>query len=66
MSQKKSDFRIEVEERIQAALELRLNLLARALNGVHGHVRLMAVGQFQGRILDFGNLALGQQPQSVH
>ena len=60
-----SDFGIEVEEGVEAALELGLDLLARALDGVHGDVGLVAVGQLEGRVLDFGDLALGEQPHSV-
>lgn len=60
-----SDFRIKVEEGIQAALELSFNLLARTLDKVHGDVSLVAVGQLEGRILDLHDLAFGEQPQSV-
>jgi len=62
---RKSDFRIEIEERVQTALELRLDLFPGALDHVHGHVRLVAVGEFQGRVLDFGYFAFRQQSQSV-
>src|ERR1700677_4489305 len=61
----KSDLRIEIEKRVQAALELRLDLFPGALDHMHGHVRLVAVGKFQGRVLDFGYFAFRQQSQSV-
>ena len=32
---------------------------------VHGDVGLVAVGQLEGRVLDFGDLAFGEQPESV-
>jgi len=32
---------------------------------MHGNVRLVAVGQLQRRVLDFGHFAFRQQPQSV-
>ena len=60
-----SDFGVEIEESVEAALELRFYFCPRALDRVHGHVGLVAVRQFQRRILDFSNFALGQEPQSV-
>ena len=65
VSARPSDLRVKVEEGIQTLLELRLDLLARALQNVHGHVRLVAVGELEGRVVDLGDLALGEQPQSV-
>ena len=44
---------------------MRLDLLARAFDEVHGDVGLVAVGQLEGRVLDFGHFALGEEPQSV-
>lgn len=32
---------------------------------MHGNVGLVSVGQFEGRVLDFGDLAFRQQAQSV-
>ena len=60
-----SEFGIEAEKGVEAALELGFNLLARALDQMHGDMGLMAVGQLERRVLDFGNLALGQEAQSV-
>lgn len=60
-----SEFRIKVEERVKAALELGFDLLPRALDGVHSDVSLVAVGEFQGCIRDFGDFAFWQEPESV-
>ena len=60
-----SDLGIEVEEGVEAALELVFDLLAGALDGVHGDVGLVAVGQLEGGVGDFGDFALGEQPHSV-
>ena len=48
-----SDFRIEIEEGIEALFELGLDLFARALEHVHGDVRLVAVGELEGGVVDF-------------
>src|ERR1039458_9668267 len=42
-----SDLRVEVEEGVERALELRFDLFARALDEVHGDVSLVAGGQFE-------------------
>ena len=46
----RSDLRIKIEKRIQALLELGLDLLPRALQQVHGHVRFVAILQLQRRV----------------
>lgn len=61
----RSDFGVEVEEGVEASFELGFDLLARALDGVHGDVGLMAVGELEGRVLNFSDLALGEQTESV-
>jgi len=60
-----SDLWIEAEKRVQAALQLGLDLLARALDQVHGHVGLVAGRQLEGGILDFRYLAFGKQSKAV-
>ena len=55
----RSDFRIEVEERVKAPFELGFNLFARALDHMHGYVSLMAVCQFEGCVLDFSHFTFG-------
>ena len=60
-----SNFGIEVEEGVEAALELVFDLLAGALDGVHGNVRLVSIGQLEGCVVDFCDLALGEQTHSV-
>ena len=60
-----SDLRVEVEERVEALLELLLDLLARALQHVHGDVGLVPVGQLERRVLNLSDFALGEQPHSV-
>jgi len=61
-----SDFGVEVEEGVEAALELGFDLLTRTLDGVHGDMGLVAVGQLEGRVLDFGDLAGGEEAQAVN
>src|SRR5438270_1018179 len=53
------DLRIEIEERVQAHLELRLNLLATAFQHMHRHMRLVAVLQCDGRLTDGGDFVRG-------
>src|ERR1022692_2540189 len=60
-----SNLRVKLEKRVQAALELRLDILPRAFYHVHGYVSLVAIGQFQCRVLDLRDLAFREQPQSV-
>ena len=60
-----SDLRIKIKEGIQALFELTLDFLSRALQNVHGHVRLVAIGEFQGGVSYLDDLALGQQAHSV-
>ena len=61
----RSDFRIKIEESIEALLKLGLDLFARALDQVHGDVCLVAVDQLQRSIVNLFHFALGQQPHSV-
>ena len=56
------NFGVEVEEGVQAALELGFDLLACAFKDVHGDVGLVAVGELEGGIVDFGEFAGGEQP----
>jgi hypothetical protein len=60
-----SDFGVEIEECVEAAFELCFDLFPRPLDHVHGDVSPVAVGQFEGCILDFCDLAFGQKPESV-
>ena len=53
---------IEIEESVQALLQLALDGLARTLQHMHCHVRLMAVEQLQRGIVNLCDLAFGQQP----
>ena len=64
-SSRGSDLGIEVEEGVETSLELVFDLLAGALDGVHGDVRLVSIGQLEGCVVDFCDLALGEQPHSV-
>jgi hypothetical protein len=59
------DFRIKVEKRVKAALELCFDLFPRALNHVHGDMSLVAVRQLEGCVLDFCDFAFRQQSESV-
>src|SRR3569833_3082804 len=60
-----SNFRVEIEEGVQALLKLGLDLFARALKDVHGDVRLVAVGELEGCVVDFLYLAFGEEAHSV-
>ena len=60
-----SDLWIEIEERVQASLQLGFNLFPRPLNHVHGHMCLVPVCQLEGCILDFSHFAFRQEPESV-
>ena len=60
-----SEFGVEVEEGVEAALELGFDLFARAIDNVHGDVGFMAVGQFEGCVVDLGDLAFGEEPETV-
>jgi hypothetical protein len=59
------DFWVEVEECIEAALELGFDLRAGALDHVHGHMSLVAVGQLQRCVFNPGDFALGKESQTV-
>jgi len=60
-----SDLWVEAEKGVEAALQLGLDLLAGALDGVHGHVGLVPVRQFEGCVLNLGDLAFGEEPEAV-
>jgi hypothetical protein len=60
-----SDLRIEVEERVEAALELGLDLFAGAFDHVHGDVGFVAGGQLERGVVDFSDLAFGEEPETV-
>lgn len=60
-----SDLRVEIEERVEALPKLLLNVLARTLQNMHRDVSFVTVGQLQGRVVNFGHLALGEQTQTV-
>lgn len=60
-----SDFRVEVEECVERPLELRFNFFAGAFDEVHRDVGLVAGGQFEGGVVNFGDFAFGEEPQSV-
>jgi hypothetical protein len=60
-----SDFRIEIEEGIEALLELSFDLFARALEHVHGDVCLVSVGELEGSVIDLDDFALGEEAHSV-
>ena len=47
----RSNLRVEVEERLEALPELLLDLLARALQHVHGDVGFVPVGELEGGIV---------------
>ena len=51
-----SDLRVEIKEGVEALLELGLDLLARALEHVHGDVCLVAVGQLEGSVVESRSL----------
>ncbi len=55
-----SNLGIEVKERVQAPLQLGFDLLARALDGVHGHVGLVSIGQLKRCVLNSHHFALGK------
>jgi hypothetical protein len=63
---KVSDFWIKIEEGVEAGLQLLLDLVFAAFESVHGHVRLMAVVEFQCCIANFGEFVGRKQPQSVN
>ena len=56
---------VEVEEGVEAAFELGFDLFAGAFDGVHGDVGQVAVGEFEGCVLNFSDFTLGQEPESV-
>jgi hypothetical protein len=60
-----SDFRVKIEECIEALFELSFDLFARALKHVHGDVCLVAIGELQGGIVDLDDFTLGEEAHSV-
>src|SRR5579859_4502956 len=56
---------VEIEERVNAHAQLPFDLFARAFEDVHGDVRFMSVGEFEGCILHLGDFTLGQEAQTV-
>src|ERR1700676_269399 len=61
-----SNLRIEIEERIETAFQLFLDLILAAFENVHGHVGLAAVFKLEGRVPHFRDFLGRQQPQSIH
>ncbi len=45
--------------------KLLLDFLARTLEHMHGDVSFVTIGQLQGRVVNFGHFALGEQTQTV-
>lgn len=60
-----SEFRIDIEEGIEALLELGFNLFTRALKHVHGDVCLIAISKLKGSVVDLDDFALGEEAHSV-
>ena len=60
------DLGVEVEEGVDAEAQLGLDLLAAALEHVHGHAGLIAVLQLYRSVVDLDDLIRGQQTHSVH
>ncbi len=60
------DFRIEIEEGVEAGSELLLDLFFAAFKHVHGDVRLATVVQLQRGIADFFHLFRGEEPEPVN
>ena len=60
-----SDLGIEAEKRVQTSLQLGLDLLARALDGMHGYMGLVAGCQLEGCVLNLCDLAFGEKPKAV-
>ena len=60
------DLWIEIEERIQAGLELFLDILFAAFKHVHSHVSFAAVFQLYGCVAHFRHIVGGQQAHSIH
>jgi hypothetical protein len=56
-----SNLRIEVEEGLQAGLQLLFYFVLTTFEQVHGYVRLPAVLEFEGRIANLRNFLGGQQ-----
>ena len=62
---RESDIGVEVEEGVEAALELGFDFFAGSVDDVHGDVGFVAGGQLEGGVLDFGDLAFREEPETV-
>ena len=60
------DLRIEVEERVDAHAQLRLDLLPASFQHMHGDMRFIAVLQRYGRLAHLCYLVRREQPHSIH
>src|SRR5947209_6638137 len=60
-----SNFRIKVEERVDTVAQLRFDLLARAFDDMHRHLRFVAVLERNRRGADAGHLIGRKQPHSI-
>jgi len=60
-----SDLRVKIKKRIQALLQLGLDLPARTLNYEHCDVCFVSIHEFECCIVDLCHFALGQEPHSV-
>jgi len=61
-----SNLRIEIEEGLQAGLQLFFNFIFAAFEDVHGHVSLTAILEFESCVTNFCNFFRRQQPQSIN
>ncbi len=59
-------FRIDIKERLDALLQLTLDLFLRSLDNVQRHMCLAPVFQLDRTFFYACYFALGQQPQTVH
>src|SRR5450755_4595867 len=60
------DLRVEIEERLQAGLQLLLDFFFAAFEDMHGDVRLASILQFEGCVADFRDFVRGQQPHAIN
>jgi hypothetical protein len=60
------DFRIKIEEGLQAGSQLLLNFFLAPFEDVHGDTGIVSVLELDNRISHFGYFIGRQQPQSVH
>jgi hypothetical protein len=59
------DFRVEVEEGVEARLKLLLDLLPASFEHVHGDVSFTAIVQLQRGISNFGEFVRREKPHSI-